>query len=257
MADTGMPSVAAVILAGSGKTDAAFQEAVGVPHRALAEVGGRPMLATVIAALRESGAVSEVVLIGGSEVGELDGIDRRLAPGEGLVENILRGMRACADVDYVLLSTADLPFLTSRAVAALVHAGIESGGSFCYPIIRKEENERRFPGMRRTYARLADGVFTGGNLFLTRPSVLLPQEARMRYAYAARKQPWKLSFIFGIPFFFRFFHGTLSIAQLEARTSVLFGVPVRALILPYPELGADIDRPEELSAARRLAGVQE
>jgi hypothetical protein len=162
-------------------------------------------------------------------------------------------MRACADADYVLLSTADLPFLTSEAVARLVTAGIASGGGFCYPAIRREENERRFPGMRRTYARLADGVFTGGNLFLTRPTVLLAQEERMRYAYAARKQPWKLSLLFGLSFLWRLFRGTLSLAQLEARASVIFGVPVRILLLPYPELGADVDRPEDLETARRLA----
>jgi CTP:molybdopterin cytidylyltransferase MocA len=251
------PSVAAVVLAGSGKTDEEFRQRAGVAHRALAEVGGRTMLATVLGALRGSGAVERVVLIAGPELGEVAGIDRRLSPGEGLVENILQGMRACADADYVLLSTADLPFLTSESVARLVASGVESGGGFCYPAFRKEENERRFPGMRRTYARLADGTFTGGNLFLTRPAVLLAQEERMRYAYAARKQPWKLSLLFGLSFLWRLCRGTLTLAQLEARASVVFGVPVRVLLLPYPELGADVDRPEDLEAARRLAARAE
>jgi CTP:molybdopterin cytidylyltransferase MocA len=241
------------VLAGNGKTEEAFRASEGVAHRALAEVGGRSMLATVLAALQESGRVARVVLIAGPELGEMDGIDQRLAPGPGLVENILQGMRACKEADYVLLTTADLPFLTGEAVADLIAKGIESGGGFCYPAIKKEENERRFPGMRRTYARLADGVFTGGNLFLTRPTVLLAQEERMRYAYAARKQPWKLSLIFGLSFLWRLYRGTLTLAQLEARASTIFGVPVRVLILPYPELGADVDRPEDLEAARRLA----
>jgi molybdopterin-guanine dinucleotide biosynthesis protein A len=252
-----MPTVAAVVLAGSGKTEEAFREAEGVAHRALAEVGGRSMLATVLAALQESGAVTRVVLIAGAELGEVTGVDQQLPPGKGLVENILIGLRAGADADYVLLTTSDLPFLTGEAVARLVTAGIESGGGFCYPAIRKEENERRFPGMRRTYARLADGVFTGGNLFLTRPTVLLAQEERMRYAYAARKQPWKLTFLFGPSFFWRLYRGTLTLAQIEARASVVFGVPVRVLTLPYPELGADVDRPEDLEMARRLAGAEE
>lgn len=248
-----MPRIAAVVLAGSGKSDDAFCKAAGVPHRALAEVGGRAMLASVLAALKESSAVERVVLIAGPEIGEIAGIDRRLPPGEGLVENVLQGVRAGADCDYVLLATADLPFLTAEAVARLVAAGIESGGGFCYPVIGKEENERRFPGMRRTYARLADGIFTGGNLFLTRPAVLLAQEARMRLAYAARKQPWKLALLFGLPFLWRLCRGTLTLAQLEARASEIFGVPVRVLRLPYPELGADIDRIEDLEIARRLA----
>jgi len=254
---TTSPAVAAVVLAGTGKGEEAFREAAGVAHRALAEVGGRSMLATVLAALRESDAVTRVVLIAGPELGEVAGVDQRLPPGEGIVENVLLGVRACADADYVILTTSDLPFLTSDAVAGMIAAGIESGGGFCYPAIRQEENERRFPGMRRTYARLADGVFTGGNLFLTRPAVLLAQEARMRYAYSARKRPWKLAFLFGPSFFWRLYRGTLTLAQLEARASEVFGVPVRVLILPYPELGADIDRPEDLEAARQLAGAKE
>jgi hypothetical protein len=36
------------------------------------------------------------------------------------------------------------------------------------------------------------------------------------------------------------------------RAPRILGVPVRALVLPYPQLSADIDRPEDLELARRL-----
>lgn len=245
------PTVAAVVLAGSSNSDAAFQ-ALGVAHRALADVGGRPMLAAVLDALRSSPAVGRVVLIGGPELAAAGPVDEHLPPAAGLVENVIQGVRTCRDADFVLLVTADLPFLTTEAVNRMIEESIATGAGFCYPVIRKEENERRFPGMRRTYARLADGTLTGGNLFLVRPEVLLAQEERIRRAYAWRKQPWRLALLFGLPFLWRLYCGTLTLAQLEERASKLLGVSARVLVLPYPELGADIDRPEDLDAARRL-----
>jgi GTP:adenosylcobinamide-phosphate guanylyltransferase len=251
--EQGQASVTAVVLAGGGAEEA-FEAAAGVAHRALAEVGGRPMIATVLDALRGSRAIGRVILIGGPEVAAAGAVDALLPSAGGLVENVMQGMRACGDAGFALLVTADLPFLTTEAVDALIEAGVASGAGFCYPVIGKEENERRFPGMRRTYVRLAEGIFTGGNLFFTRPAVLLAQEERIRRAYAWRKQPWRLTFLFGPTVLWRLYRGTLTLAQLEARASQVFGVPVRALVLPYAELGADIDRPEDLEAARRLAG---
>jgi CTP:molybdopterin cytidylyltransferase MocA len=249
------PTVGAVLLAG-GTTSEAFQAAAGVAHRALAEVGGRPMIEIVLEALRGSQWIGRIVLVGGPELDAVGPVDARLPPGEGLVANITRGIRACDGCDYVLLATADLPFLTTEAVDRLVEAGIASGGGLCYPAIRKEENERAFPGMHRTYARFADGIFTGGNLVLVEPEVLLVQEARVARAYAARKKPVQLAFLFGLRTVWQLLRGTLTLAAIEARASRILGVPVRVLLLPYPQLGADVDRPEDLEMARRLKGKE-
>jgi CTP:molybdopterin cytidylyltransferase MocA len=249
--DAPKPTVAAVLLAG-GATSEAFQAVAGVPHRALAEIGGRPMIEIVLEAVRGSRWIGRIVLVGGPELDGIGPVDARLPPGEGLVANITAGIRACDGFAYVLLVTADLPFLTTEAVDRLVEAGIASGGGLCYPAIQKEENERAFPGMRRTYARLADGFFTGGNLVLVEPEVLLAQEARVARAYAARKKPWQLAFLFGLRTVWQLLRGTLTLAAIESRASRILGVPVRVLLLPYPQLGADIDRPEDLEMARQL-----
>jgi molybdopterin-guanine dinucleotide biosynthesis protein A len=249
--DAAQPMVAAVLLAG-GATSEAFQAMAGVPNRALAEIGGRPMIEIVLDAVRGSRWIGRIVLVGGPELDGIGPVDARLPPGDSLVANITAGIRACDGFAYVLLVTADLPFLTSEAVDRMIEAGIASGGGLCYPAIRKEDNERVFPGMRRTYVHLADGDFTGGNLVLVRPDVLLANEARVARAHAARKKPWQVALIFGLPTLWRLLRGTLTIAAAEARASVILGVSARVLLLPYPQLGADIDRPEDLETARRL-----
>jgi CTP:molybdopterin cytidylyltransferase MocA len=249
--DSVQPRVAAVVLAG-GETSEAFQAVAGAPHRALARVGDRTMIEIVLAALHGSTWIERVVLVAGPALDAVGPVDERLPPAESLVANVMRGLRACEGYDYALLVTADLPFLTTEAVDAMIVAGVASGAGFAYPTIRKEENERMFPGMHRTYARLADGVFTGGNLFLTQPAVLLAQEERVARAHAMRKKPWQLASLFGLSFIWRLWRGTLTLSAIEARASEVLGVPVRALVLPYPQLGADIDRPEDLEIARRL-----
>ena len=122
-----------------------------------------------------------------------------------------------------------------------------------WSIIPKDSCERRFPEGRRTYVRLRDGTFTGGNgVVLTRQFVAMRGELIGRL-YAARKNPVKLAALLGIGILFGLVTGRLRLAQLEARASRLVGGRVAAVISTYPELGFDVDKLEDLNLARRAA----
>src|SRR5436189_299813 len=83
------------------------------------------------------------------------------------------------------------------------------------------------PGMRRTYARLREGTFTGGNAVLVRPDVLLSQAAIVREAYAMRKKPWQLARLLGPLVITKYVLGRLRIADAEAAVGRILGVPAR------------------------------
>jgi hypothetical protein len=153
----------------------------------------------------------------------------------------------------VLLITGDLPLVTPAAINDLVRQSASARADVAYAIIPKDACERQFPGGRRTYVRLKDGTFTGGNgVVVTRQFVAMRGELIGRL-YAARKNPVKLAALLGVGFLFRLVTGRLRIAQLEARASQLVGGRVSAVISTYPELGFDVDKLEDLNLARRAA----
>jgi GTP:adenosylcobinamide-phosphate guanylyltransferase len=244
------PKAAAVVLAG-GRAGDDFRAATGVESRALAPVAGRPMVTWVLEAVSAAETVDRIVLVGAESLTDAPGARQRLRAGGDLLDAIERGMGACPGAGHVLLVSADIPALTPEGVDAFVREGIASGADFVYPIISRETNEARFPGLKRTYLRLSDGVYTGGNLFLARPEALLRQRDLIRRAYAARKRPFQLACIVGWGVLLRVLFRRLSLADAEAALSRLMGGNARAIVTEHAELGADIDRVADLEAMSR------
>ena len=251
------PRAAAVVLAG-GRADDSFRAAAGVDNRALAPLAGRPMVAWVLAALAAAQTVERIVLVGAEGLTDAPGVRQQLRGGADLMETIERGMGACPGAAYVLLVTADIPALTAAGIDGFVRAGIATGAEFVYPIIPRAANEARFPGVKRTYLRLTNGMFTGGNLVLVRPEALLRQRDLVRRTYAARKKPLRLAAMLGWGVLWRLLCRRLSVADAAAAVSRLLGVRSQAVITEHAELGADVDRVADLQAMERyLEGKEE
>jgi molybdopterin-guanine dinucleotide biosynthesis protein A len=241
---------AAVVLAG-GRADNAFLAASGVENRALAPLAGRPMVAWVLEALQAAQTVERIVLVGAEGLTEAPGVRQQLRGGGDLMETIERGIGACPGAAFVLLVSADIPALTAEGIDAFVRAGMETGADFVYPIIPRAANEARFPGVKRTYLRLTDGTFTGGNLVLVRPQALLSRRDLVRQTYAARKKPLRLAVMLGWGTLWRLLWRRLSVSDAAAAVSRLLGVRSAAVITEHAELGADVDHAADLLAMER------
>ena len=184
-----------VVLAG-GTEKGEFAVQTGIAHRPLLEVGGKPILYHVLTALNGSPRVDRVALVAPEPVlkaaDELM-VDCRVTAGEEFVENMTPGVNSlCCEHtgadDRVLIVTGDLPLINAPAITDFVDRAVNSHAEVAYPIIPRESSERTFPGGRRTYVRLSDGVFTGGNAVVVtrgfvdrqssvaRPALRLPQE---------------------------------------------------------------------------------
>lgn len=245
--------IPAVILAG-GEDSTTILGKMGAPHRALAEVAGRPAVEWVAHALRAVDEVGELALVGAPAV--LDAGVGRFAdhpvPADGdLVDNIEAGLRALPASEVALIVTADLPLLSGAAVADFLAQSTRSAADLTYPIIPKEACEARFPGARRTYVKLREGTFTGGNAVLFKRDFIARHGSLVRSLYAARKRPWRLAGMLGMGFALRLLAGELSLQQVERRAGEILHGTARAIISRFPELGFDVDRPEDLEAARR------
>jgi GTP:adenosylcobinamide-phosphate guanylyltransferase len=243
-----------VVLAG-GEDHGEIAAQTGIIYRPLLEVGGRAIIGRLLEALRASPAIGRIALVAPGPVLEAvpdGGVELRLPAGDSFIGNMLAGVEALAS-DHVLIVTGDLPLLTREAVDDLVDQSLRSGAEITYPVIPREVSEQRFPGGRRTYARLRDGVFTGGNAVLVSRDFVTRRRDLISSLFEARKSPLRLAALFGAGFIIRLATGRLSLARIEQRAQALLGVKAKAIISHYPELGFDVDKLADLHAARQAA----
>ncbi len=255
--------VDAVILAGDGDGGfrAAFSPAGAAPSKALLPIGPRLMVDYVMDALKSCPEIQKIVLVGPEELHGLYGEEPGLllaSAGASPLESFALGVAALAEgTPWVLACAGDIPFLTPAAVADFLNKCREREADFYYPIIPRETAESRFPGVRRTYARLQEGVFTGGNMFLVDRRILQACMEKAAEFIRLRKKPAALARLVGFGVLWKYLFGRLSVREAEQRVSELLGACGAAVITSYPEIGVDVDKPADLALARRLLAPSE
>lgn len=223
--------------------------------RSLLPVGSRPIIAWVVEALLASGRIRRLVVAGPPELASALPPDVTLVPaGRTAVDSALNGAAAFPEAEWLLLVTADIPLLKPEAVRDFLDRCRERPADFYYPIVSRECNEASYPGVERTYVRLRDGTFTGGNMVLIKTSALLTCARRGRELVRLRKSPLALSRLIGLKFIIKFLTHRLTIAEAEKHFSRLLGARGVGIISPYPEIGIDVDKESDLELARRVLG---
>ena len=243
-------SIVTLILAGGKVKDrdaAAWEPYLGreVTNRALLDLNGTSMLERVVEPLRQA-APGRILVAGDVPLPE----GCTPAPGgDSLLDTLLNGVAALDKGETrLLVVTADIPFLTAEAIQDVLDRAPE-GAAFVYPIVEATRCYKRFPEMKRTVVKTAQGTFTGGNVVLIDAAFAREKSGAIRAAFAARKSPFKLAGMLGFGTLARLaassvYPAALPIPYLEAAVGrLLGGASVRALVSPYPEIGADIDRP--------------
>ena len=112
--------------------------------------------------------------------------------------------------------------------------------------------ESRFPDIKRTYASLRDGTFTGGNLFLVRREIISRCLSKAEEFVKLRKSPTALARMVGLGMLLKYFLGQLTIAEAERRVSKIVGAKGCAVISDYPEVGVDVDKASDLEIAKSI-----
>ena len=218
----------AVVLGGGDPGDA-FAAAHGVKVKPLIPICGEPMALHVLRALRGSGRIERVAYVGPTtpELHKL--IDLRVTDHGTLLSNLEAGVEAlnAAGVrpgERVLVVTADVPMVTAGQIQDVLDSAPLDAG-LVYPVVRREVVEAAYGGVQRTYVRVQDGTFTGGNLFILDPGLIGRFLPRLREVLAARKAPLRLAALIGPGVLLRLLTGRLSVEMLEARVSDILGVP--------------------------------
>lgn len=228
----------------------------GCPNKALLPIEGAPMLQYIIDALRGSTYIDGIAIIGDVELlkkhVQVDGSrDVFLQEEEKMIDNVVKGLDYFQDQENLLLITSDIPFIHTDAIDHFIQASLDSGADLTYPIISKETQLDSFPDMQRTYVKLQEGSFTGGNMIMAKPSIKENCISMARHMIQNRKKPWRMVQILGLGFLIQLLMGKLTIKKLENRIGELLGITPKAIITPYAEIGNDIDKPEDVELVKK------
>lgn len=240
---------AAIVLAG-GPPDP--QLAPGLPNKAFCALGGTPVVARVLAALRDCPLIERVIAIGPADpLRALDPALEVIPEQPSLIDNIAAAAAHLAGVPRVVTVPSDLPLITAGVLRRFIDACAGDAG-FYYAIVPQAAVLRRFPDAHKTFVRVADGVFASGNILLFDPGLIEKIKPLVQRIIDARKKPWLLAQLFGWSTVLKLASGTLTIVEMERRVWEVSGIHGKAVILDAPELALDLDadRPGNIAILR-------
>jgi GTP:adenosylcobinamide-phosphate guanylyltransferase len=246
----------AIVPAG-GTIDATFAASVGTDQKALIEFGGQLILDRILRALRESGVIRDIVVVGSKDVQERAakfaaiGLDQ----GNSGPDNIFKGLDKLKeknpDLHQVLIVTSDLPFLAPELIKRYVEL-CPSDKDICVPVIEAAEFSKAYPGTTSTFVKTKDGTFTIGGMFLMNAKVMPVIRASIEKVFAKRKSKLGMAALIGPAFAYKYLTKTLTIRDLERKIESMLGCTGKAVLGAPVELAYDIDYQDDYDYAVKL-----
>lgn len=249
----------AVILAGGAadKTDPLLEYAQ-VQKKSLIKIAGKEMVRYVVEAIAGSSRIGRIFIVGLSPE---DGVEFAVPVGyveaagsmlDNIVVGIERVMEVDPDVERVIVSSADIPLLTTEMVDYFIDTCLETDHDVYYTVVEKSVMEARFPGSRRSFVPLRGGSFAGGDINMAKVSAIHANLSLARQALEFRKNVWQQVRLLGFGTLIKFAFRRLTIADAERVASRALGCRGRAVVTPYPEMGMDVDKPHQLDMVRAI-----
>ncbi len=255
----------ALVLAGSRGAADPVASAAGVSHKALAPVGGIPMLQRVLDALSASASIRRIVvqtndpaIVAGLPklqravtMGEIEILPTAASPAQSVSAAIAR---LSGDLP-LLVTTADHALLTPELVddfCRRVPVGDKDGADIAVALAAGSTVLAKYPGALRTFYKLGGERYSGCNLF----ALLTPQAKQAIDFWVAleqhRKKPWRLIAAIGLRPLLLYLTGRLDLTRAMAELSRIVGVQGEAVVMLQPEAPIDVDKPEDLVLAEKI-----
>ncbi len=255
------PAPHVLILGGRRGGDDAVASVAGVSHKALAPVMGVPMLARVVATLRQAlpGIAIGIAIDRTDDISPL--LDRLAEDGKIVV--VEPGPSPCATVakalampelaQPLLIATADHPLLTPEMVRHFldhVPVGIDAAVG-----LATRETISASYASRRTYWEFRDRAVSGCNLFYLGPNAASVVAFWQRLEND-RKKPWKMVRHLGLASLLLFVARRLKLQGALDRLGRQAGARAAAIDMPFAEAAIDVDRPADLVLAEQILAAR-
>lgn len=243
----------ALILAGT-KGKGNLEIAEKVDNKALIMIDGRPMIDYIVEALDNSENINNILVVGPKKelhpyIGEK--VKEILNPGNSILENMESGLTFFNSDENLLLLSSDIPLITPEAIDEFLKICIKRKACIGYPIITKENIIKKYPETKRTYVKMKEGIFCGGNIVFFKPEVFFQQKNLINELFNNRKTTWKSVKILGFEFIFKFLFKILTLREVEKKVTDILGYNSIAAMISYPEIMIDLDKPSDLELIRK------
>lgn len=207
-------------------------------------IDGRPMVSYVLDALYGSNYIGSIAIAG--DIARLKAslgcnIDYYIEGGSNLFESVKGGIMPFTKDNHILIITSDIPMIMPHMIDEFIEECQLEYADFYYPIVEKSINEIKFPNCRRTYVKLKEGWYTGGNLVCIAPGILDRCQSFIYDLTDNRKEPWKIGMMLGFRILSLFMMGKLTIPIIESRIQEILNVVVKAIIMDHGEIANDVD----------------
>ena len=238
-----------------GKLDPLAAEA-GVSHKCLVPIGGRPLLAHVLAAFAGLKGIE------GVRIAVEPGAEAALSPialASGLPVTFVASAETITDSVYaaaegaegpLVITTADNVLLTPAAVRE-VAARLAGGDDMVIALARKEDVLAAHPEGQRRFYRFRDGQFSNCNLYgLSRRGLELAETFREGGQFA--KNPMRIARAVGFFNLIILRYGLISLDAAMRRFGLRFGLTCSALVLADGAHAIDVDNRRTYDIAAEL-----
>jgi molybdopterin-guanine dinucleotide biosynthesis protein A len=249
----------AIIPAG-GAIDPEFALRVGTTSKVLIPFEGQTILRRTLDALRGTGRVGRVILVGTPEVlqhPDATTATEHVPAGTSGPDTIFRGLKHLAGLpnppDKVLIVTADLPFLTAEMLTGFLDQCPPDRG-LCVPLITKTEYQARFPDSTSTFIPLRDESWTAGCAYVMDVEVFKRALPDLERLFQARKSKLKMIQLLGFDFLIKFVLKRLTIKDIEAKIQKLLNCSGKPVLGAPPEFAYDVDDLEDYEYALKHLG---
>lgn len=226
----------------------------GVAHKALITLKGTTLLARVVEALRVAGAGRVVVISSHpdvrAEVSRLgvEGLDEAAGPSL----SVRRGVETIGTP--LLVTTADHALLEGDWVRRFLD-DVPADMDIAALVTARATVEAAAPDTERTWLKLADGQWSGCNLFWLANDRALGIIDLWRRVEAERKRPWRMAQILGPGFLLQYATGRLTLKNAATRLGRLAGLRAAIVETPYGLASVDVDKAADLDLVRRIIGA--
>jgi len=214
----------------------------------------RPMIDYIVDALNNSENIDRILVVGPKNalypyIGKK--VDEILNPGNSILGNMEIGLNFFNSADNLLLLSSDIPLITPEAIDEFLEICTKRKAYVGYPIITKENIVKKYPETKRTYVKMKEGIFCGGNIVFFKPEVFFQKKKLIKELFDNRKATWKYVKMSGLKFILKFLFKTLTFEEIEKRVTDILGYNSIAAMISYPEIMIDLDKPSDLKLIRK------
>jgi GTP:adenosylcobinamide-phosphate guanylyltransferase len=250
------------VLAGERPDGDPLANELGVPAKALIEIGGKTMLSRVVAALLDSSQIKRVLVLAQKidRIAELEPSDVLSDPrvelarsGNGIATSIEAVIGTRQAPWPVLVTTADNALLTSERVDEFLDQ--VGSADVAVGLGQRSIVEQEFPETKRTWLKFSDGHFSGANLFALKTEHCLPALRHWQAVEQDRKKGLKLVASFGPILLARVLTRTIGLMDGLAKAGQKMGFSAKAVILDA-ESPIDVDKIEDIELVERIIALR-